>query len=420
MAVHLYVRDVLRQTFQTLWAHKLRSFLTMFGITWGVMSLLLLGSVGEGFRIGQQQRLSQLGTDLIFVFGGHFSSASGTGQTERPVQLVEQDCRLIERDCPAVRACSPVLSRSNIRAESDTNNVSFLVLGIWPSYQDLRFTPLSEGRLINSQDLAEARRVMVVGEEVRKQLFPHTSAIGQRVRLNQVPFEVVGTIARIGREGLSGNNMRILVPLATMRRYFPHPRADTYPEAVSNLIVQPVSAARHREAIAQYSALLASRYGFARDDTSALDQWDTIENLNRVTAIFDAMDIFLGGVGAVTLALGAIGVMNIMLVSVSERTREIGVRKALGATHRDILLQFLLEGLALAVLSGGAGLLLGWGISRSLQRLPFPEGFAPPTVTWRVGLVAFAVLALVAMGAALLPARRAALLPPAEAIRQEV
>ena len=392
----------------------------MFGITWGVMSLLLLGSVGEGFRIGQRRQLSQLGTDLIFVFGGHVSSASGAGQTERTVQLVEQDCRLIEQECPAVRACAPVLSRGNIRAESDTNNVSFTVVGIWPSYQELRYTPLGEGRLINLQDLAEARRVVVLGDEVRKQLFPHTSAVGQRVRLDQVPFEVVGRIARIGREGLSGSNFRILIPLDTMRRYYPLPRASTYPGAVTNLIVQPVSAARHKEAIAQYRALLSRRYGFARDDTSALDQWDTIENLNRLNAIFDAMDIFLGGVGVVTLALGAIGVMNIMLVSVSERTREIGVRKALGATYRDILLQFLLEGLALAVLSGGLGLLLGWGISRSLQRLPFPDGFAPPTVTWRVGFIAFAVLALVALGAALLPARRAALLPPAEAIRQEV
>lgn len=132
------------------------------------------------------------------------------------------------------------------------------------------------------------------------------------------------------------------------------------------------------------------------------------------------MDIFLGAVGIVTLGLGAIGVMNIMLVSVSEQTREIGVRKALGATHRDILVQFLLEGLALAVLSGGLGLLLGWGISQALQGLPFPDGFAPPTVTWKVGIVACLVLAGVALAAALIPARRAALLPPVEAIRQEV
>ena len=420
MAVHFYVRDVFRQTVQTLWSHKLRSFLTMFGITWGVMSLLLLGSVGEGFRIGQRRRLSQLGTDLVFVFGGRVSSTSGAGQTERQVQLTEEDCRLIVSECPLVRACSPVLSRGNIRAESESNNVSFQVVGIWPNYQGMRFTPLGDGRLINAQDLAEARRVVVLGEEVRKQLFPHERAVGKQVRLNQVPFEVVGTIARIGREGQSGTNARLLVPLETMRRYFPHSRADTNPGAVSNLIVQPRTAGEHKAAIAQYHTLLARRYGFAPDDASALDEWDTIENFNRINAIFDAMDVFLGGVGIVTLGLGAIGVMNIMLVCVSERTREIGVRKALGATHRDILLQFLLEGLVLAALSGGAGLLLGWGISQGLQGLPFPDGFAPPTVTWRVGLVAFAVLTLVALGAALLPARRAALLPPVEAIRQEV
>jgi putative ABC transport system permease protein len=420
MAIHFHARDVFRQTVQTLWAHKLRSFLTMFGITWGVMSLLLLGSVGEGFRIGQRRRLAQLGTDLIFVLGGHISSASGSGQTGRFVQLSEQDCRLIARECPLVRACTPVLNRGNIRAESDTNNVAFEVLGIWSNYQGMRFTPLDEGRLINPQDLAEARRVVVLGDEVRKQLFPnYRRAIGQRVRLNQVPFEVVGTLARIGREGNSGTNARLFIPLDTMRRNFPHFRADSYPDAVSFLMLQPRIAAQHKEAIAQYHTVLARRHGFARDDPSALDEWDTIENFNRLNAIFDAMDLFLGGVGIVTLTLGAIGVMNIMLVSVSERTREIGVRKALGATHRDILLQFLLEGLVLALLSGGAGMLLGWGISRALQGLPFPEGFAPPTVTWKVGLVACLVLTVVALGATLIPARRAALLPPVEAIRQE-
>lgn len=419
MAVHLQSRDVFRQTIQTLWGHKLRSFLTMFGITWGVMSLLLLGSVGEGFRIGQRRRLSQLGTDLIFVFGGRISSASGAGQTDRFVTLTEQDCRLIGGACPLVRNCTPVLSRANIRAESESNNVSFQVAGIWPNYQNMRFTPLGEGRLINAQDLVEARRVVVLGDEVRKQLFPRSRAVGQQVRLNQVPFEVVGTIAHIGREGNFGINARLLVPFNTMRQYFPHPRANIYPDAVSNLIIQPATAALHKEAVAQYRAVLARRHNFNPDDTSALDQWDTIENFNRIAAIFEAMDVFLGGVGVVTLALGAIGVMNIMLVSVGERTREIGVRKALGATRRDILMQFLLEGLALALVSGGVGLLLGWGISQALQGLPFPDGFAPPTVTWKIGFLACLVLTGVALGAALIPARRAALLPPIEAIRQE-
>jgi len=419
MRAHLYLRDIVSQTLSTLWANKLRTFLTMFGITWGVMSLLLLGSVGAGFRIGQRSRLAQIGQDLIFVFPGRVSSNSGS-QTDRFVTLTQDDCRLLPLQAPLVRACTPVLGRGNIRAESDANNVAFEVQGIWPNYQGIRHFPLASGRLINTEDNSEARRVVILGEEVRKQLFLKTGAVGQQLRLNQVPFEVVGTIARIGREGNSGTNARLFIPLDTMSRYFPHFRSGQYPDAVGFLMIQPRTADEHTEAVRQLRTFLARRHGFADDDPNAIELWDTIENFRRVNAIFDAMDVFLGAVGIVTLGLGAIGVMNIMLVSVSERTHEIGVRKALGATHRDILLQFLLEGLVLAVLSGGLGLLLGWGISQSLQGLPFPEGFAPPTVTWPLGIFAMVVLAIVALGAAMIPARRASLLPPADAIRQEV
>ncbi len=419
MPAHLYLRDVVSQTFGTLWAHKLRTFLTMFGITWGVMSLLLLGSVGAGFRIGQRARLAQIGQDLIFVFPGRVSSDSG-GQTDRFVQLTVEDCRLLPLQAPLIRACTPVLGRGNIRAESDTNNVAFEVVGIWTNYQGIRHFPLATGRLLNDEDNENARRVVILGEEVRKQLFPKTRAVGQQLRLNQVPFEVVGTITRIGREGNSGTNARLFIPMETMRRSFPHFRSGQYPDAVGFLMVQPLTADLHSDAVRQLRTFLARRHGFTDDDPTAIEMWDTIENFRRVNAIFDAMDVFLGAVGIITLGLGAIGVMNIMLVSVSERTCEIGVRKALGATHRDILLQFLFEGLVLAVFSGGLGLLFGWGISQSLQGLPFPEGFAPPTVTWPLGIFAMIVLALVALGASMIPARRAALLPPAEAIRQEV
>jgi len=419
MRAHLYLRDIVSQTFSTLWAHKLRTFLTMFGITWGVMSLLLLGSVGAGFRIGQRARLAQIGQDLIFVFPGRISSESGS-QTDRFLTLTLEDCRLLPLQAPLVRACTPVLSRGNIRAESDSNNVAFDVFGVWANYQSIRHFPLATGRLLNDEDNDQARRVVIVGDEVRKQLFPKTGAVGQQLRLNQVPFEVVGTIARIGREGNSGTNTRLFIPMETMRRYFPHFRSGQHPDAVGFFMIQPRTADEHSEAVRQLRTFLARRHGFADDDPSAIQLWDTIENFRRVNAIFDAMDVFLGTVGIVTLGLGAIGVMNIMLVSVSERTREIGVRKALGATHRDILLQFLLEGLVLAVLSGGLGLLFGWGISQSLQGLPFPEGFAPPTVTWPLGIFAMAALGIVALAAAMIPARRAALLPPADAIRQEV
>jgi putative ABC transport system permease protein len=420
MGLHFQLRDILRQTFQTLWAHKLRSFLTMFGITWGVMSLLLLGAVGEGFRIGQRQGLANLGQDLIFVFGGRVSVAGSAGQSDRWVNLTEEDCRLVATQLSAVRACTPIINRGNVRAETPSNNVAFEVFGIKPNYQGMRYTPLALGRLINSEDESQGRRVMVLGEEVRKQLFPKGDAVGQQVRLNQIPFDVVGLYALIGKEGNSGTNGRIFIPLETMRRYFPHRAAGTYPDAISFFMAQPVNADLHTAAVTQIRTLLGKRKGFALDDPSALDYWDTIENYRLMNKIFDAMDLFLGSVGIVTLMLGAIGVMNIMLVAVSERTHEIGVRKALGATHRDILLQFLLEGLALAAMSGGLGLAFGFGISQSLQGLPFPEGFAPPTVTWNLGLIAVAVLTLVALGATIIPARRAALLPPAEAVRYEV
>jgi putative ABC transport system permease protein len=213
MAIHFYLRDVLRQTFQTLWAHKLRSFLTMFGITWGVMSLLLLGAVGQGFRIGQRQRLANLGEDLIFIFGGRVSVGAGAGQSERWVYLTEEDCRLTASQLSAVRACTPILSRGNVRAETQANNVAFEVFGIMPNYQGMRYTPLGRGRLISREDQTEGRRVVVLGEEVRKQLFPSGEAVGQKVRLNQIPFDVVGLLAMVGKEGNSGTNMRLFIPL---------------------------------------------------------------------------------------------------------------------------------------------------------------------------------------------------------------
>jgi putative ABC transport system permease protein len=419
MAIHFQLRDILRQTFQTLWAHKLRSFLTMFGITWGVMSLLLLGAVGEGFRIGQRQRLSNIGQNLIFVFGGRVSVGAAAGQSDRWVQLTEEDYRLVASGLPAVKSCTPIINRGNIRAETPANNVAFEVFGILPNYHGMRYTPLGRGRLLNDEDNSQGRRVIVLGEEVRKQLFPQGNPVGQQLRLNQIPFDVVGLLAMVGKEGNSGTNARLFIPLETMRRYFPHRAAGTYSDAISFMMVQPVNADLHLAATTQMRKFLARRKGFALDDPSALDYWDTIENYRLISKIFEAMDLFLGSVGIVTLMLGAIGVMNIMLVSVNERTNEIGVRKALGATHLDILLQFLLEGLVLASLSGGLGLAFGFGISQALQGLQFPEGFAPPTVTWNLGLLAVAVLTVVALSATLIPARRAALLPPAEAVRYE-
>jgi putative ABC transport system permease protein len=392
----------------------------MFGITWGVMALLLLGSIGEGFRQGQRKQMAQFRTDLVFIWGGRISSAASAGLTERWLQLSDEDCRVILRRCPLVRACSPVLNRFNLRAESPAHDVNPRVAGVWPSFAEIRYLPLAQGRFLNEGDVAEGRKVAVLGEQVFQQLFPGGRGVGQQIRLNQVPFDVIGRLAPIGKDGRGGPNTEIFVPVDAMLRYFPHFRAAVYPRAVNHLILQPVAPARHKEASEEARAILAERHGFDPKDRDAIDEWDTVAGVERVEKVFRAMDFFLGSVGLVTLALGSIGVMNIMLISVSERTHEIGVRKALGATSRDILVLFLLEGLTIGLLSGAAGLLLGWGISWGLRQAPMPEGFQPPTVTWPLGLLACAILGLVAVEAAAIPARRAALLPPAEAIRDEV
>jgi putative ABC transport system permease protein len=412
--------DILRQTFQDLWAHRLRSFLTMFGIAWGMMSLLLLGSVGEGFRQGQRKQMEQWFQDVIMLWGGRVRSEVIPGLTSRWLQFTEHDCRLIMERCPAVRTCAPVLGRGNIVTESDHNQAQFGVQGAWPNLQGPRYLPIAEGRFLRDADVEEARRVAILGDEVYRQLFPSRPGVGGRIRLNQVPFDVIGVLQRIGKEGRGGANSGIIIPLSTAQRYFPHPRAWAVPGIVSQLLVQPRSADLHKEAMEQYHRVLGARHGIDPNDKDAFDEWDTIEGSRRVDAVMQSMDVFLGSVGVVTLALGAIGVMNIMLVAVSERTHEIGVRKAVGATQRDILLLFLLEGLAMIAISGGAGLALGWGISRGLRQLPMPEGFLPPTVTWPLGLLALAVLATVALAASLIPARQAARLQPVEALRFEL
>ena len=419
LRIHSQIRDSLTQTFNDLWSHKLRSVLTMFGIAWGMLSLLLLGSVGEGFRQGQKQQMKEWGEDQINFWGGRIHGADGTGLTERYLQLTEDDCLYVIAHSPLLRSCAPELWKNNMRVEGDKNDLSLSVVGVQPNIQGPRFLPVNDGRFVDEGDVAARRRIAVLGHRTAHQLFPADDGLGKEIRVNQIPFQVVGILKQIGREGRGGMNDVLFIPLSTTHIYFPHPRETVYPGAVGGLILQPVDAHRHKQAIEQLHAAMAQRHGIDAKDRDAFDEWDTIAGFEQVETIMKAMDIFLGSVGVVTILLGAIGVMNIMLVAVSERTHEIGVRKAMGATARDILALFLLEGLAMIFISGGAGLATGWGITKVLQQIPMPEGFLAPTVTWSLGVEALIVLAFTALAATLIPAQRAAVLPPASAMRYE-
>jgi putative ABC transport system permease protein len=229
---------------------------------------------------------------------------------------------------------------------------------------------------------------------------------------------VIGVLAKIGREMNNGTNIRIFVPLNTMRVLFPL-KEDNSEDAFSFLNYRPIAREEHAEAKQEVHRILAQRHGFDPNLEDAFEDWDTIENSAKVARIFDAMDSFLGAVGLVTLALGAIGIINIMLVSVAERTREIGLRKALGATHRDILMQFFLEGAFLTALSGSIGAFFTVVLVKALAQLPAPEGFDTPRIVPLSAVAAILALSIAGLAAGLYPARKAALLQPVEALRQE-
>jgi putative ABC transport system permease protein len=249
-------------------------------------------------------------------------------------------------------------------------------------------------------------------------MFPDRPAVGSTILLNGYRFDVIGVLSRVGQDGNNGTNARIFIPIETMRDLFPLKEENTE-DAISFLNYRPLTPGQHLDAQREVHEVIARRHGFDPKLADSFEDWDTIEDNKRVSKIFDAMDGFLGVVGVITLALGAIGIINIMLVSVTERTREIGLRKALGATHRAIMTQFFVEGAFLTALSGGIGLAITTALVTLLAALPAPEGFDTPRIVPTSAMIAILSLAAAGIVAGLYPARQAALLPPVEALRQE-
>jgi putative ABC transport system permease protein len=367
--------DIFGQTLRTLWAHKLRSFLTMFGIAWGVGSLLLLAGVGEGFRNGNRRQLETFGKNIIFFWGGRAPAVTGSFSSMKWFNLTYDDYRDIKNESKLALNISPVIARDDIRAVSDYTSTNGQVSGVPSIYNKVRTIPLEVGRWINDEDNDQRRRVCILGREMTRNLFPGRPAVGNSILLNGVRFQVIGMLSMIGNEEQNSTNIRIFVPFSTMRELFPL-KGDNSKEgnAISFINYQPRTFDENEAAKAELHAIVARNHGgFDPKDKDAWEEWDTIKNQKTMGKIFTAMDWFLGGVGLVTLALGAIGIINIMLVAVSERTREIGLRKALGATNRNILFQFFLEGAFLTLLSGALGVTGALIVMRLLSGVNLPQ-----------------------------------------------
>lgn len=409
--------EIFGQTLSTLWAHKLRSFLTMFGIAWGVGSLLLLVGLGEGFRSGNKKQFDSLGENVMFIWGGRAPAVAGSFTGMRQYYLTYKDYLDMLSECPSVKAAAPVISRNDLRSVSDFYQSSGQVMGVPPYFNQIRYIPIREGRWLNDLDDAQRRHVIVLGDEARRILFPGRPSVGSPILINGTRFEVVGTLQAVGHGDNNTLNLRMFVPFHTMQQDFP-PTVDVK-DSISFVNYQPKSRDLHEAAKLEVHKVIGRNHGFDYRNPDAFDEWDTIRTVDSVGKIFDAMNAFLGSVGLVTLALGAIGIINIMLVAVADRTREIGLRKAIGATNSSIMFQFFVEGAFLTLLSGGIGMGFAAALMAALSRLPSPPGFDPPKLVPSTAALAIVALAIAGVAAGLYPARRAAMLQPVEALRKE-
>jgi putative ABC transport system permease protein len=413
--------DIFGQTLRTLWAHKLRSFLTMFGIAWGVGSLLLLAGVGEGFRNGNRRQLETFGKNIIFFYGGRAPAVEGSFTSMKWFNLTYADYLAIKNQSIFAVNIAPLIARDDIRAVSDYTSTNGQVSGVPPIFSRVRTIPLQVGRWINDEDNDQRRRVCVLGREMTRNLFPGRPAVGNTILLNGVHFEVIGMLSMIGNEEQNSTNIRIFVPFNTMRELFPLKGENSKEgNAISFINYQPRTFDDNEAAKDELHRIVARNHGgFDPTGKDTWEEWDTVKNQKTMGKIFTAMDWFLGGVGLITLALGAIGIINIMLVAVTERTREIGLRKALGATNRAILFQFFLEGACLTLVSGALGVGAAMLVVHLLSGVNLPQGFDTPRIVPVSAIAAVLSLAIAGITAGLYPARKAAMLEPVEALRQE-
>ncbi|HYP29014.1 MAG TPA: ABC transporter permease [Blastocatellia bacterium] len=432
------MRELISQTWSNLSANRLRSFLTMFGIVWGVISIVILSSVSEGFQRGNDAVFREFGKNILIINSGRTSMQAGGERAGRLIRLNLGDVYALKERSKMLEFVSPEIM-GQVNAKSPFNSSSVGVSGVWPVFQHIRTIETDRGRVISEADNEQARRVVVIGFDVSKQLFADRDPIGSEVTLNAIPYTVIGRMRNKDQDSSysSRDNERIFVPYEAMRKDFPVTGSLTNADSISKIIATPYDHVTEElrrmsesegkglfsgagPVEAEVRAILGPLHNFDPRDTEAIPIWNTALSSVMFSKVMKSMSEFFIAVSIITLALGGIGVMNIMLIAVKERTREIGVRKALGATARNVQWQFMSEGLFLTLMSGALGLALGLGLCSLVNLLPLPARFSGMIFTWR--MAAFSIMALVIVGvlASVYPARRAAEMQPIEALRYEM
>ncbi|MFO0876829.1 MAG: ABC transporter permease [Gemmataceae bacterium] len=409
--------DLVILAIRTLGKNKLRSGLTVLGVVIGIASVTTIVSIGQGGQLLIQQQFQNLGTNVIVVLPGS-GQKGGVRQGVVPT-LTAADATAIAYECPSVKAVSPMVVTSGQIIGGNVNWKPGEMWGVGPDHLIVRNWPMGAGDFISERDVGGASKVCVLGYTVAMQLFPGTDPIGQQVRIKNIPFRVVGVLEKKGAN-LVGSDQDdiVLMPFTTVQKRL---QGSTF----FNLNVIMVSARSEelsRQAEQEIRAVLSERHRIAPGQPPDFEVRNTLEALAVMNVVTGSLTAMLAAIAAISLVVGGVGIMNIMLVSVTERTREIGIRMALGARPRDILRQFLVESVVLSSIGGAIGIGLGIaasaGVSMVINRF-LPSSNWPFTVSLPAAGVALAFAAAVGMFFGFYPARRASKLDPIEALRYE-